>query len=445
MWVSGEKRAVVGRAGRIGAIAMIVMALLTGCIGQKEDKGQGWTQLDLAQVPTTVPTAAVKPVPTGQGGVTGVIPPTSAHTLAASQLVSLKPNELGVIPVFMYHALTTKASTTDEWTRTATDFRSDLQWLYDNDFYVISVREMLDDAIAAPPGKHPVILTFDDSSAGQFQFMKNAKGDLVPTPDSSVGILEDFFASHPDFGHTSLFALLPYNCFSSDDVEYNTIDYCTQKLNWLADHGYEIGNHTWGHQDLSNANADEVASQIGQTMDFIDERVKGKGNMSRVLILPYGAKPDPSVDWWAWSNVYEGFMWNGKAVYLDAVMGVSGGVNASPASTAWDPLAMNRFNTEPDLIAYWFNEFENGDLTLYTSDGNPQTVVVPDDLPQQLADEFDPAALEAAGKVALTYDPKSGEVAVAGNPTSKVASVGTSDIAVRDRDRVVTVGLSGRG
>ena len=423
---------------RVGAVALLALVALSGCIGQEKGKDQGFTSLDLAQIPTVTPTPAEQAATpaAGLGGVSGVIPPTAAKTLAAAQLVTLKPNEVGVIPVLMYHAFIS-GQPTDEWTRNLDDFRSDLQFLYDNDFYVITMRELLDDAIAAPPGKHPVVLTFDDSSARQFQFEKNAKGELVPTADSAVGVMEAFFAKHPDFGHTAFFALLPFNCFSFDDVEYNTHDYCDQKLTWLDDHGYEIGNHTWGHQDLSVVHADEVASQIGQTMDFIDQRVKGPGNMSKVLVLPYGATPDPSVDWWAWSTIYEGFMWNGVEVKLDGVVNVNGGVTASPATTAWDPLSINRFNTEPDLIAYWFDEFTNGDLTLYTSDGNPQTVVVPDNLPTELAEEVDPDALAAQGKTALAYDPASGNVtAMASDVPTNAASARVEDVTARHRNRV---------
>ncbi|MGB3330084.1 MAG: polysaccharide deacetylase family protein, partial [Thermomicrobiales bacterium] len=411
------------RGVRIVATALLALVLLAGCIGQQDNKEQGFRALDLAQIPSVTPNPTampVTPVPTGQGGVTGVIPPTSGKTLAASQLVSVQPDELGVIPVFMYHAFTSKP-TTDLWTRSFSDFEGDLQWLYDHDFYLITMRELLNDEISAPPGKHPVLLTFDDASAAQFQLEKNAKGEFVATADSAVGVMDAFTARHPDFGHGALFALLPYNCFSSEE-KYNTIDDCDMKLNWLSDHGYEIGNHTWGHQDLSVVHADEIASQIGQTMDFIDEHVKGPGNMSKVLVLPYGAVPDPNEDWWAWSTIYDGFNWNGKDVTLDAVVNVQGGVVASPSSTAWNPLQISRFNTEPDLINYWFNEFENGDLTLYTSDGNPQTVVVPKDLPDQLAADFDPDTLSAKGKTPLTYDRKSGDVAVAhGSPEGAVS------------------------
>ncbi|MGC4192843.1 MAG: polysaccharide deacetylase family protein [Thermomicrobiales bacterium] len=420
---------------RVGVTALLALVLLAGCIGQEESEGQGFTPLDLAQVPTgTPPTPVGTPANTGVGGVTGVLPPTSAKTLDAAQLVTLQPNELGVVPVLMYHAFVTNP-TDDEWTRTLGDFQNDLQWLYDNDYYIVTMRELLDNAISAPPGKHPVVLTFDDASARQFQFEKNAKGDLVPTADSAVGVMEAFFAKHPDFGHTSFFALLPFNCFSFEDVEYNTIDYCEEKLTWLADHGYEIGNHTWGHQDLSQANADEVISQIGQTMDFIDERVEGPANMSRVLVLPYGAIPDPEVDWWAWSAVYEGFVWNDEVIELEGVVNVTGGVMTSPASTEWNPLAISRFNTEPSQIDYWFGALVDGTLTPYTSDGNPQTVVVPSDEHDLLAEEFDPDMLELAGKTALIYDPKSGDLGVVHQSSDSVAQTRADGFTAWHRNR----------
>jgi len=401
------------RAIRVSVTALLTLVLLSACLGEDDRKEQGFTPLDLAEAPPTAPPASPTSVPEddldGRGGVSGVIPPTSAETLSATQLVQMQPNELGVVPVLMYHAFIT-GPTDDEWTRSIGSLRDDLQWLYDHDFYVITVRELIDNAISAPPGKHPIVLTFDDASARQFQFEQNAAGELVPTADSAVGVMEAFFAEHPDFGHTAFFALLPFNCFSFPDTPFNTIESCDEKLTWLAENGYEIGNHTWGHQNLAQADAEEVASQIGKTMDFIDERVKGPGNLSRVLVLPFGEKPNPEVDWWAWSAVYEGVPWKGEIVTLDAVVNVTGGPMDSPASASWEPYAITRINTEPSYLGSWFEEFANGGLTLYTSDGNPQTVVVPNDLPDALAEEFDPKALAAQGKTALTYDPGTGEV-----------------------------------
>ncbi|MGN6483043.1 MAG: polysaccharide deacetylase family protein [Thermomicrobiales bacterium] len=419
------------RSLRIGATALLALVLLAGCLDQDDRKGQGFTPLDLAQIPPTAPPppeADSTPM-AGVGGISGVLPPTAARTLNASQLVTLQPNELGTVPVLMYHAFVTEP-TTDEWTRTINSFRDDLQWLYDHDFHIVPMRDLLEDRISAPPGKHPVVLTFDDASARQFQFEQDAHGALVPTGDSAVGVMEAFFAEHPDFGHTAFFALLPYNCFSYD-AEFNTIDYCEQKLTWLAENGYEIGNHTWGHENLALANAAEVTAQIGQTMDFIDERVSGDANLSRVLVLPFGEMPDPTVDWWAWSAVYEGFTWNGEKIELDAVVNVAGGPMTSPASAVWNPLAVTRFNTEPQELAAWFDGFASGDVILYTSDGNPDTVVVPDDLPADLAEEFDPDALAAQGKTALTYDPASGVVVVAAHdaPAHAAAPLGDTGAA----------------
>ena len=90
------------RRMRIGLVALMTLVLLAGCIGQKSNTDQGYTDLDLAQIPSVTPaptSVTATPEATGAGGVTGVIPPTSANTLNASQLVTLQPNELGVVPV----------------------------------------------------------------------------------------------------------------------------------------------------------------------------------------------------------------------------------------------------------------------------------------------------------------------------------------------------------
>lgn len=425
---------------RVGATVLLTLIMLSACIGQDERKQQGFTPLDLAEVPPT-DVATAEPTPEGKGGTTGLIPPTSQRTLDAASLVTLQPNELGVVPVLMYHAFVTNP-TDDEWTRTLDDFHSDLQWLYDNDFHIITMRSLIDNEISAPPGKHPVVLTFDDASARQFQFEKNSAGELVPSMNSAVGVLEAFFARHPDFGHTSFFALLPYNCFSFEDEEYNTIDFCEEKLTWLAENGYEIGNHTWGHQNLSIAGADKVTNQIGRTMDFIDERVSGPANMSKVLVLPYGAIPDPTVDWFAWSAVYEGFMWGGELIELDAVVNVTGGPMVSPASTEWDALSISRFNTEPALIDYWFDQFATGSVIPYTSDGNPETVVVPNDETTLMATELDPASLAASGKTVLTYDRASGSVIAAHETPIGSVSTHAGKTSVIHRKRVVGTELA---
>src|SRR3954469_19049974 len=114
-----------------------------------------------------------------------------------------------MIPVLEYHVITTDQSQEAQFTRTVDDFKADLQWLYDHDFYVVPLKDVIADAISAPAGKHPVVLTFDDSTAGQFRYLIGADGSVSIDPDSAVGMMEAFYAAHPDFGRGGFFAVLP--------------------------------------------------------------------------------------------------------------------------------------------------------------------------------------------------------------------------------------------
>ena len=59
-------------------------------------------------------------------------------TVALLKNVNYTPNELGKVMVLEYHLI---GYPEDRWRRTPENFRKDLQMLYDNDFYPVSVLE----------------------------------------------------------------------------------------------------------------------------------------------------------------------------------------------------------------------------------------------------------------------------------------------------------------
>lgn len=408
--------------------------------------------------PTPSPTSQPVTAPTEAPAATPAPQATPEITPVASPMVSgIDPgtlyeqgvNELGVIPVIMYHAFLS-SPTDDVWTRNLDDFRGDLQYLYDNNYHVISLRDLVNNTIDVPLGKHPVVLTYDDASARQFQFMMNDQGELVPTPDSAVGVLEEFFAAHPDFGKGSHFGVVGNNCFGWRDeiVEYNSGDeYCQLKLQWLSDHGYEVGNHTWTHENLNLQDDAGVAEQIGKNAAFIDARVQGPGNESMYLTLPFGERPAPGSK--GATYLQNGFTYDGQNYVLEAIMNVSGGPMFSPSSSWFDPMQITRFNSDSQSLDIWFGTFERGEVALYTSDGNPDTITVPDPLPKFLQNEFDPALIAASGKTLVTYEvPESSQVP-SQSPASDLATppnleigtvVYTNDEFVRLRGEASTSG-----
>ncbi len=341
------------------------------------------------------PAPATPGLDTGLGGAIDV-----PLTLGAVELARYRPNELGRIPILMYHAFTNDEAYLDDWTVTPEIFRQHLEWLYEHDFYIIPLVDMINNEIKAPPGKHPVVITFDDASSRQFRLIHAESGEFVPDPTTAVGVMESFFDAHPDFGRGGLFAVVPNNCFRYDEEVVT----CEERLTWLAEHGYEIANHTWWHENLHTVTDDEFKEQVGKTKIWIDERVTGRSNLSNVLVLPFGEWPrsEDQVQ-----MLREGFVYGGQDIVIAGVVEVGGGPSPSPSSGTWSRRAIDRINTDPETWAYWTGRIESGAVTLFTSDGNPATVTIPDALPEDIAGHWDPEWASAYGMRVIRYDARS--------------------------------------
>ena len=389
-----ERTTVLGKRWPLPLVLVLLLPLLAAC-GSGDDDGQDidWTEV---AAPTAASTAASTPLSgTPAGGGAAAFVPVS---LSPAEIAQYQPNEMGRIPILMYHAFTTDASKLDDWTRTPQSLREDLEWLYARDFYVVTMASMINNEIGAPPGKHPVVLTFDDSSSGQFKLIPDGKGGMAPDPDTAVGVLEAFFAEHPDFGHTAFFAVLPYKCFSFDG-EQST---CEERLTWLDEHGYEIGNHTWGHENLADVSDETLMKQVGKTKIWIDERVTGDGNLGNVLVLPFGNWPGYD---WQIQMLHDGFVYDGQQI---GIVGVKGGPSPSPSSGAWTRWNISRFNIDHETWSYWQEQIESGTITLFTSDGNPGTVTIPDPIPDDVASQFDPELASSYGMKVIRYGAEPG-------------------------------------
>src|SRR5699024_10032465 len=114
------------------------------------------------------------------------------------QLLEYIPSELGGMPIFMYHNIVTGPSLEGHLYRTVDELYADLQWLYDNIFYLVGMNAVVRGHFEVPAGKHPVVLTFDDSSSMHFSFefgpdgqpLLDEDGGYVISPTSAVGVIE---------------------------------------------------------------------------------------------------------------------------------------------------------------------------------------------------------------------------------------------------------------
>lgn len=381
---------------RFCTVALILLTLVA-CVDEDSADRDGGEIAGLETV-TPVPPTPAPATPGANSGVGGAV--EVPVTLGADGLAMYQPNELGRIPILMYHAFTTNEAYLDDWTVTPETFRQHLEWLFEHDFYIVPLVDLINNEIKAPPGKHPVVITFDDASSRQFRLIHNDAGDLVPDPDTAVGIMESFFAAHPDFGRGGVFAMVPNNCFRYDEE----IVTCEERLDWLAGHGYEIANHTWWHENLHTVTDEMFKEQVGKTKIWIDERVSGRSNLSNVLVLPFGEWPrsEDQVE-----MLKEGFVYGGQDIIIAGVVEVAGGPSPSPSSGTWSRRSIDRMNTDPETWTHWTGLIEAGDVTLYTSDGNPATVTIPNTLADDIAGHWDPEWASAYGMQVIRYDPLS--------------------------------------
>jgi hypothetical protein len=317
-----------------------------------------------------------------------VAPPVRLVPRTASQ-----PNEVGQILILEYHVFTTDPEQAGQWVRTIDAFRADLVWLYEHDFAVVPLRDVFLNRIAAPRGKHPVVLTFDDGTAGQFRFLPQPDGTLRVDPNSAVGVLEAMFAQHPDFGRGGHFAVLPFNCFHVPDAPHQE-PYCQAKLRWLEAHGYGVGNHTAGHTDLRDVDDATFTSAIGDAIDWAE--TFAPDSSADILTMPFGNYPDPKKHPEQLRWLRNGFTHEGRQVQLLGALMVGGGPAPSPVSVLWNPVKVPRIQATDAVLSYWRAYCETHEDLLYTSDGDPASITVLRDEPPQLQGAFDPS--RAAGR-----------------------------------------------
>ena len=74
---------------------------------------------------------------------------------------AVRANELGRIPVVMYHDVNDKVGKNTKMNRTKASFEKDLQLLHDKGFYPVTLRSVVDGTMDVPAGKSPVVWEVD--------------------------------------------------------------------------------------------------------------------------------------------------------------------------------------------------------------------------------------------------------------------------------------------
>jgi peptidoglycan/xylan/chitin deacetylase (PgdA/CDA1 family) len=276
----------------------------------------------------------------------------------------LTPNELGRIMILEYHLIGYPEA---DWRRTPENFRKDLQMLYDNDYYPITLQDLVTRNIRVPAGKTPFVLTFDDSSKGQFNYLVKS-GALVIDPQCAVGIMEQFKKEHPDFPLTATFYVLP--AIDPGLRLFGQEEYIKQKLEFLVKHGYEIGNHSYWHQNLAKTDDAGVQKQLALCLRAVQSYLPGYE--MRSLSLPFGVfAKNPQLET---AGVHEGTKYRHDSVVL-----VGSGSVPSPFSKDFNPLRLERIQAgdTPWGPKAFVDRYQKNPSLRYVSDGNANTISVP--------------------------------------------------------------------
>lgn len=303
-----------------------------------------------------------------------------------------QPNELGQIPIWMYHNIREPEAI---WVRTPENFRADLQRFYELGYRLVSLTDVITNNIRIPAGTSPIVLTFDDGNANNFNLIKEGD-EIVVDPNCAVGIILDFAKSHPDMGTAATFFVQLPHPFSQSDSWY-TAGQRQWKLEKLQEWGMEIGNHTLNHKNLKKEikSVEQLQEQLGKPQQLLEDLLPGYKLNS--LALPYGGRPKQEWTEYLHQGAYQGTHYQHDVVLL---------VGSTPAKpfnhVDYSPLAMPRVRASnfPDGDAKDFLDkaLARLDKTRYISDGDPDIITIPEaSLDKLNADSLD-------GKTLRTYN-----------------------------------------
>ena len=214
----------------------------------------------------------------------------SSGEISKDKLKEDNINELGKVPIMMYHSIINmKDSETkniggnvdkDGYNRTTESFIRDLEFYYNEGYRMVRLNDYINGNVDVEYGKSPIILTFDDGNDNSIKVNGlDNDGNIIIDENSAVGILESFKKKYPDFNITATF-------FVNEGL-FKQNKYNEQILKWLVDNNYDIGNHTKGHIDISKKSSNEVSTSVGYIYNTLDKIIPDR--YVKIVALPFGS------------------------------------------------------------------------------------------------------------------------------------------------------------
>lgn len=300
---------------------------------------------------------------------------------------TLKVNELGNIPIMMYHGIhditdnkyTGGNVDKDGYQRTKEAFEKDLEFYYQKGYRMIRLNDYVNGVIDVEAGYSPIILTFDDGLSNNIKVLGlDENGEITIDPASAVGVLESFKKKYPDFNVTATFFV---NGGLFQQSEYNE-----KILNWLVNNGYDVGNHSYSHPDFTTISKEKSVQEIGSIYNLLDKYIPGK--YVNIVAMPFGSPYRKSHE--NFGAIMKG-NYNGKNYETVSTLMVGWESEDSPFSSSFDKTILKRIRAYDNNgvefdIEMNFKILEN---RRYISDGNKNTIVIPKEKENKLNNNYD--------------------------------------------------------
>ncbi|HEU0304465.1 MAG TPA: putative glycoside hydrolase [Gaiellaceae bacterium] len=262
----------------------------------------------------------------------------------------LEPNELGTVPVIMYHQLLPDGG--GEYDLTPDEFRAELERLHGEHYRPITASAFATGKIDLPRGATPVVLTFDDSTTSQAALLPDGRID----PESAVGIILEFARDHPDFR--------PAGTFYVNRDPFGSDPRAAELARKLVALGFEFGNHTLDHVRLDELDDAGVQRQIVLGNRLIREFVPDAEITT--IALPFGLLP-------ARRELALGGSWDGESYRFAGAFLAGAEPSPSPAAETFEPAEIPRIRSDPaDLLngsSDWLAKLAASPELRYVSDG----------------------------------------------------------------------------
>jgi peptidoglycan/xylan/chitin deacetylase (PgdA/CDA1 family) len=284
--------------------------------------------------------------------------------------VTRAPNELGLVPVLMYHQLLSDGG--GEYDLTPDEFRAELERLWREGYRPIKASDLVAGTIDVPKGTTPVVLTFDDATTNQAALAADGRID----PSTAAGILLEFAKTHSGFEPAATF-YVNRDPFAAEE-ETRAL------LQALVAAGFELGNHTHDHLNLAELSDEDVQRQIVLGNRVIREYLPDAE--IETFALPLGMEPQrPEL---ALSGT-----WDGEDYRFGGVMLVGAEPAPSPYSTGFVPGGIPRVRSTADRFvengsADWLDRLAAEPALRFVSDGDPERITVPAGREAEVASRF---------------------------------------------------------